>query len=196
MPGTKTEAVLRMTGIIRRRLGLSDATPPLPGGRGHSQEATPTPPLIARTLPLRDGAAGPQWRSNTSNSNYFHNKEVGVGRILRPDKRIITSGQPTPSRPSVRPGLLAARPSISPGLPGRTLARPCLLVCFAISQCFLIRWSSRWVSVPTYPSSRALYPTNSFSQFSRPYCPPRSPRGWEAQHTQRLHDPPAGDTAL
>lgn len=42
LPRTKTAAVSRMTGIIRRRLGLSVATPPLPGGRGCSQKATPT----------------------------------------------------------------------------------------------------------------------------------------------------------
>ena len=42
LPRTKTAAVSRMTGIISRRLGLSVPTPPLPGGRGSFQKATPT----------------------------------------------------------------------------------------------------------------------------------------------------------
>lgn len=98
----------------------------------------PLPPLISRSLSPQDSAVGPQWPSNISNSKCFHNKEVGVGRILRPDKRIITTGQPTPSRPSVRPGLLPARPSISPGLPGRTLSCLGFVVRLSVSWCFLI----------------------------------------------------------
>lgn len=51
LPRTKTAAVSRMTGIIRRRLGLSGATPPPPGGRGPFQKATPTPSLNSTDSP-------------------------------------------------------------------------------------------------------------------------------------------------
>lgn len=144
-------------------MGCQTLHRPFPVGVAAPRRPRPLPPLIARTLPLQDDPAGPQWRSNTSNSNYFHNKEVGVGRILRPDKRIITTGQPTPSRPSVRPGLLPARPSISPGLPGRTLARLGFLVCLAISRCFLICLVLQ-VGLGTYLSIKASLLSYQFVQ--------------------------------
>lgn len=90
-----------------------------------------------------------------------------MGRILRPDKRIITTGQPTPSRPSVRLGLLPASPSISPGLHGRTLARPGSLVRLAISRCFLICLVLQ-VGLGTYVS---IKPSLLFYQFVQPIFP-------------------------